>query len=171
MQSSGGPHSNHHASNAQVINIRSESPDGLPHSPLLSADPQYATYPTPVVPPDAAGLSGEGLLDYRPSDGPTPSADEKARPWAHDPHFTGAPRSADAFRRSGADVRGFSSENDIPPTAVVRPWVPLPLRMWFWIPLVSLMAAGGIAFEVALHFSEKNQGVSYVGSVLLCAPC
>ncbi|KIP09925.1 hypothetical protein PHLGIDRAFT_59770, partial [Phlebiopsis gigantea 11061_1 CR5-6] len=39
-----------------------------------------------------------------------------------------------------------------------KPWVPLPLRPWFWIPLVILMAGGGIAFEVALFFSKKNQG-------------
>lgn len=51
-------------------------------------------------------------------------------------------------------------ENDIPParTVTVQPWIPLPLRTWFWVPLVLLMAGGGIAFEVALYFSQKNQG-------------
>ncbi len=41
----------------------------------------------------------------------------------------------------------------------MKPWVPVPLRPWFWIPLVCLMAGGGIAFEVALHFSKKEQGL------------
>ena len=44
-------------------------------------------------------------------------------------------------------------------SVIVKPWVPLPLRPWFWIPLVVIMACGGIAFEVALHFSQKKQGV------------
>ncbi|KAI0689567.1 hypothetical protein BC835DRAFT_1418450 [Cytidiella melzeri] len=40
--------------------------------------------------------------------------------------------------------------------ATVIQWIPIPLRPAFWIPLVILMAAGGIAFEVALSFSNKN---------------
>ncbi|KAI0089530.1 hypothetical protein BDY19DRAFT_108972 [Irpex rosettiformis] len=43
-------------------------------------------------------------------------------------------------------------------TAVVKQWVPIPLRPVFWVPLVLLMAGGGIAFEIALHFSIKNHG-------------
>ncbi|KAI0342287.1 hypothetical protein BDW22DRAFT_179555 [Trametopsis cervina] len=43
-------------------------------------------------------------------------------------------------------------------------WTPIPLRLWFWIPLVLLMAGGGIAFEVALHFSKKNHGWSTKGT-------
>jgi hypothetical protein len=41
----------------------------------------------------------------------------------------------------------------------VDQWVPIPLRPAFWVPLVSLMAAGGIAFEVALLYSNRNHGM------------
>jgi hypothetical protein len=37
-------------------------------------------------------------------------------------------------------------------------WLPLPLRLWFWLPFVVILALGAIALEVALHFSNKNQG-------------
>lgn len=39
-------------------------------------------------------------------------------------------------------------------------WVPLPLRTWFWVSYVSVLVAGAIALEVALHFSNKNDGWS-----------
>ena len=42
--------------------------------------------------------------------------------------------------------------------ASVNPWIPIPLRTWFWVPLVLIMAGGGIGFEVALHFSKHNRG-------------
>ena len=46
----------------------------------------------------------------------------------------------------------------------VKPWTPLPLRPYFWIPLVCIMAGGGIALEVVLHISQKNNGWATTGS-------
>ncbi|KAJ7598615.1 hypothetical protein C8J56DRAFT_914511 [Mycena floridula] len=37
-------------------------------------------------------------------------------------------------------------------------WVPIPLRLWFWIPFVSILLLGAIGLEIAFHFSNKNQG-------------
>ncbi|KAF8067656.1 hypothetical protein FPV67DRAFT_1581278 [Lyophyllum atratum] len=37
-------------------------------------------------------------------------------------------------------------------------WVPWPLRPWFWIPFILVLAGGAVGLEVALHFSNKNQG-------------
>lgn len=37
-------------------------------------------------------------------------------------------------------------------------WLPLPLRPWFWVPFVVVLALGAIGLEVALHFSHRNQG-------------
>lgn len=37
-------------------------------------------------------------------------------------------------------------------------WLPLPLRLWFWVPFVVILALGAIGLEIALHFSKKNQG-------------
>lgn len=37
-------------------------------------------------------------------------------------------------------------------------WLPLPLRFWFWVPLVVILVLGAIGLEVALHFSKRNQG-------------
>ncbi|KAF9444645.1 hypothetical protein P691DRAFT_836023 [Macrolepiota fuliginosa MF-IS2] len=44
-------------------------------------------------------------------------------------------------------------------------WLPLPLRPWFWIPLVVVLALGAIGLEVALHFSKTNQGWPSSGDV------
>ncbi len=37
-------------------------------------------------------------------------------------------------------------------------WLPLPLRFWFWVPFVVILALGAIGLEIALHFSKRNQG-------------
>jgi len=37
-------------------------------------------------------------------------------------------------------------------------WLPVPLRPWFWIPFVIILVLAAIGLEVALHFSNKNQG-------------
>lgn len=50
-----------------------------PTSPLYFAGAQYATYPASVVPPEAEGLSGEGLLSYTPTQ--TPYVEEKGKAW------------------------------------------------------------------------------------------
>lgn len=34
----------------------------------------------------------------------------------------------------------------------------MPLRPWFWIPFVIILVLAAIGLEVALHFSNKNQG-------------
>ncbi|KAG6809944.1 hypothetical protein H0H92_013993 [Tricholoma furcatifolium] len=44
-------------------------------------------------------------------------------------------------------------------------WVPWPLRLYFWIPLVIVLVVGAIGLEVALHFSNKNQGWSTTGDI------
>ncbi|KAF8880015.1 hypothetical protein BD779DRAFT_1550009 [Infundibulicybe gibba] len=41
----------------------------------------------------------------------------------------------------------------------------LDLKVWFWLPLVVILAGGAIALEVALHFSKKNQGWASSGDV------
>ncbi|KAJ4001822.1 hypothetical protein F5050DRAFT_1560083 [Lentinula boryana] len=37
-------------------------------------------------------------------------------------------------------------------------WVPYPLRPWFWIPFFVLLVLLAIGLEIALHFSNKNNG-------------
>ncbi|KAF9521812.1 hypothetical protein CPB83DRAFT_921888, partial [Crepidotus variabilis] len=37
-------------------------------------------------------------------------------------------------------------------------WIPLPLRAFFWIPLVVFLTSGAVALEVALYYSRKNLG-------------
>jgi hypothetical protein len=38
-------------------------------------------------------------------------------------------------------------------------WTPVPLKLWFWLPLVLFMALGAIGLEIALHFTKKNNGM------------
>ncbi|KAJ3854786.1 hypothetical protein EV368DRAFT_72682 [Lentinula lateritia] len=37
-------------------------------------------------------------------------------------------------------------------------WVPYPLRPWFWIPFFVLLVLLAMGLEIALHFSNKNNG-------------
>jgi hypothetical protein len=52
----------------------------------------------------------------------------------------------------------------LPPAAPPRvhqkkdDWMPLPLRNFFWIPLIIILVVGAIGLEVALRISKKNQG-------------
>jgi len=41
---------------------------------------------------------------------------------------------------------------------LVKGWVPIPLRLWFWIPLVTVMILLAIGLEIALHRSNVNSG-------------
>jgi hypothetical protein len=39
-------------------------------------------------------------------------------------------------------------------------WTPVPLRARFWIPLVTFMILLAIGLEIALHYSNVQQGTS-----------
>lgn len=41
---------------------------------------------------------------------------------------------------------------------IVQGWTPVPLRTWFWVPLVVFMILLAIGLEIALHFSNKQKG-------------
>jgi hypothetical protein len=41
---------------------------------------------------------------------------------------------------------------------IAEGWVPLPLRAWFWIPLVVFMVLTAIGLEMALAYSNKVDG-------------
>ncbi|KAF9460651.1 hypothetical protein BDZ94DRAFT_888808 [Collybia nuda] len=51
-----------------------------------------------------------------------------------------------------------SPPSSVESSRLEKDWVPCALRSWFWVPLVLIMAATGIGLEVALYFSNKNQG-------------
>jgi hypothetical protein len=38
-------------------------------------------------------------------------------------------------------------------------WTPVPLRARFWIPLVTFMILLAVGLEIALHFSNVQQGM------------
>ena len=47
-------------------------------------------------------------------------------------------------------------------------WVPTPLRTWFWVSYVCVLVAGAIALEVALHFSNKDDGTCFLVYIPFC---
>lgn len=49
----------------------------------------------------------------------------------------------------GTDIKGHK---------IVKGWVPIPLRAWFWIPLVAFMVLTSIGLEIALYHSKKYDG-------------
>jgi hypothetical protein len=55
----------------------------------------------------------------------------------------------------------FSSEGgrDDREEDVGSKWLPLPLRLYFWLPLVIILALGAVGLEIALHYSHVKQGV------------
>jgi hypothetical protein len=54
----------------------------------------------------------------------------------------------------------FFSKGDRDDNEELEPkWLPLPLRTYFWLPFVVVLALGAIGLEIALHFSNTKQGV------------
>ncbi|TRM57514.1 hypothetical protein BD626DRAFT_411967, partial [Schizophyllum amplum] len=47
-----------------------------------------------------------------------------------------------------------------PPSEALKDWVPVPLRTWFWVLLATILVLLAIGLEVALHYSQRNQGES-----------
>ena len=39
-----------------------------------------------------------------------------------------------------------------------KTWTPLPLRRYFWIPLIVFLVGAAIGLEIALYLSSKHQG-------------
>ncbi|KII91113.1 hypothetical protein PLICRDRAFT_155954 [Plicaturopsis crispa FD-325 SS-3] len=103
----------------------------LPYgSAAQPATPNSRNYQTPPTSPNARLLDSPSAEHVQFASYPSQEAKEK--PW-----------------------------NDIPPDnkhKIEKGWVPVPLRTWFWVTLVVFMVGGAIALEVALHFSNKNQG-------------
>ncbi|KAF8986696.1 hypothetical protein BDQ17DRAFT_1436120 [Cyathus striatus] len=44
-------------------------------------------------------------------------------------------------------------------------WIPFPLRRRFWVPFIVILIGAALALEVALHFSNKNQGWPTKGNI------
>ncbi|KAH8097012.1 hypothetical protein BXZ70DRAFT_895244 [Cristinia sonorae] len=47
----------------------------------------------------------------------------------------------------------------------VEAWTPIPLRLWFWIPLVLIMALGAVAFELVLYTNKRTLGWATRGRI------
>ena len=64
------------------------------------------------------------------------------------------------FLRCGSPVcsvaKYFVIDQDHKP---VGAWTPVPLRLWFWIPLVTFMILLAIGLEIAFHISRVQQGL------------
>ncbi|GLB39261.1 hypothetical protein LshimejAT787_0604230 [Lyophyllum shimeji] len=85
--------------------------------------------------------------------GDTPPSTPSQRLLDHDlPHVQFA-----SYRNSREKM---SSPQDSPTLHSSRGkgWVPWPLRPRFWIPFILMLALGAVGLEIALHFSNKNQG-------------
>ena len=48
-----------------------------------------------------------------------------------------------------------------------KTWTPLPLRPYFWIPLIVILVGAAIGLEIALYLSNKHRGVSCSTGLLL----
>ncbi|KAF7761476.1 hypothetical protein Agabi119p4_9468 [Agaricus bisporus var. burnettii] len=59
------------------------------------------------------------------------------------------------------DKRDINGEEEAEPK-----WLPLPLRVYFWVPFVVALALGAIGLEVALHFSHTRQGWPTSGDIV-----
>ncbi|KAH0581767.1 hypothetical protein J132_10903 [Termitomyces sp. J132] len=106
----------------------------------------------------------KGALSVPP---PTPTfVDRLPYPAPDSPPSTSSQRllDPDPSHVQFATYPDFTDKN---PSAQVSPrvygdkdpdWVPWPLRPYFWIPFVIILVVGAVGLEVALHFSNKNQG-------------
>ncbi|THU96518.1 hypothetical protein K435DRAFT_797269 [Dendrothele bispora CBS 962.96] len=137
-----------------------------PPSPTLPA----STRPTPVH----QGASQVTTLTYqseRDNDSPpgTPSQrlldvpqQDSSRPQSpHVQYATYPDEKRQGFLQAAVMETGtqnVSAEANLETRVRVKPYVPHPLRPWFWIPFVCILVLGAIGLEVALHFSNKNNG-------------
>lgn len=120
---------------------------------------QYASYPSISL--------NDAERPEMPSALPSYVSEKEGGPWtARTPNGESTCSTADVSLAWAEQLRRLapliSPEPEKDSAVVVKQWVPIPLRPIFWVPLVLLMAGGGIAFEVALHFSKKNHGESTV---------
>ncbi|KAF4581657.1 hypothetical protein EYR40_002668 [Pleurotus pulmonarius] len=123
------------------IYVSSDSPPSTPSQRLLdTSDPPSRR--SSDVPLSGGGAPG-GNVQFSDAEKPEP------RPRHPNPENFVAQDSDDA------DKKADRSDT----------WVPLPLRTWFWLSLVVFLAGGAIALEVALHFSNKNQGWATKGDI------
>lgn len=51
---------------------------------------------------------------------------------------------------------------DVKAHQFAKGWVPMPLRAWFWIPLVIFMILTAVGLEIALYYSKKLEGKSFI---------
>jgi hypothetical protein len=74
-----------------------------------------------------------------------------------------APTHFDTCAKSSIYLGTYAKVNKI-----AKGWVPLPLRAWFWIPLVAFMVLTAVGLEIALAYSRKNDGkLHQVGSLFI----
>ena len=57
----------------------------------------------------------------------------------------------------------MQEDEDLP-----RGWVPPPLRGWYAIALVVFLLLLAMALEIALHYTKKNNGVSFNAPTQTC---
>ncbi|KAI0797247.1 hypothetical protein BC629DRAFT_1592295 [Irpex lacteus] len=114
-------------------------------SGMASDGTQYASYPSISL--------NDAERPEMPSALPSYVSEKEGGPWS--------------ARTPNAPLISPEPEKDS--AVVVKQWVPIPLRPVFWVPLVLLMAGGGIAFEVALHFSKKNHDIPPVAISMIFA--
>ncbi|KAF4581395.1 hypothetical protein EYR40_002984 [Pleurotus pulmonarius] len=123
------------------IYVSSDSPPSTPSQRLLDTSDPPSRRSSDV--PLSGGGAPSGNVQFTDAEKPEP------RPRHPNPENFVAQDSDDA------DKKADRSDT----------WVPLPLRTWFWLSLVIFLAGGAIALEVALHFSNKNQGWATKGDI------
>jgi len=70
------------------------------------------------------------------------------------PYSNGQALPVQTFKEEGwKDASGVDKR-----AKLAKGWVPIPLRAWFWIPLVIMMFLLVIGLEIALHKSNVNSG-------------
>ncbi|KAJ3560319.1 hypothetical protein NP233_g10916 [Leucocoprinus birnbaumii] len=125
--------------------------NGSTHSLIGNA----SSMPVPVLSYNTAGQPGHSgeRLDASPPATP--------RQGLLEPEQSGAQYATYRDDKGGGNGHVAAEES----SSVDPKWLPWPLRPWFWGPLVVVLVLGAIGLEIALHFSNKNQGWESSGDI------
>ncbi|KAK7021922.1 hypothetical protein VNI00_017151 [Paramarasmius palmivorus] len=124
--------------NGALENKTTSVAQSLPRGAAMPTTPTTPQYP-PQPPDSPPGTPNQRLLDSH-----------------SDAHVQFANYPSEDKRKSWDAPKGKDDRAG-------KPWIPLPLRPWFWLTFVVILILLAIGLEVALHFSNKNNGFAVRG--------
>lgn len=147
-----------HAQTSPTTNASSQKrssllplPKGAMSLPLSSSAYNVGGFSTPPAKREHQVLTQDSSRNM--DNGDTPPSTPSQRLLDPDP-----PHVQFASYRDSPEKVSRAQNSPLLDSSRPKGWVPWPLRPWFWLPFILVLALGAVGLEIALHFSKKNQG-------------